>query len=375
MNHKLAGAEIFKAGTWNDRTFTEQDLDNMVAAFNATGKAGRVPLKFGHSDDESGQPFREGLPALGWVSKVWRQGKTLFADFIDIPNAVFQAIQKGLYKFVSIEILKNAEYDGKSYPWLLDAVALLGAEPPAVDGLGDLQRLALSRASFKYAEVCVHSRQTHMVTPHQEIEMDPKEIAKAIADGIREQIAPLQSKIDEQGKELSKFSKENDTLKAQLVDKDKAIADQAKAAEAEKVKHARDTVKNVLEAGVRAKKILPAERERFERLLKVDDDKAVVSIDLKEVEALAKVNQEEATRILAAGKSAFSRADGKSGEGASAVGDTEDHAVVDDLFKLCSERARKENRSVFSVLPEVVREDAKLGRRFHAYVIDAGKAA
>lgn len=146
MTHTISGAHIFSAGTWNGQTFTEADLDGIVQAFHEAGKAGRVPLKFGHGDSEDAQPFREGLPALGWVSKIWRQGKQLMADFTDIPKAVYQAIKNANYKFTSIELLKNAEYDGKRFPHLLDAVALLGAEPPAVDGLSDLQRLVAARA-------------------------------------------------------------------------------------------------------------------------------------------------------------------------------------------------------------------------------------
>jgi hypothetical protein len=148
----IQGANIFKAGTWNSQTFTEDDLDKIVRAFDETGSAGRVPLKFGHSDTD--QPFREGLPALGWVTKLWRAGKDLMADFSHIPAEVYAAISNGLFRFTSIELLKNATKDGKKFPFVLDAVALLGAEPPAVDGLADLQRLTAAREfpAMKYVK-------------------------------------------------------------------------------------------------------------------------------------------------------------------------------------------------------------------------------
>lgn len=134
----IDGANVFKVGTWNRQTFTEADLDGIVRAFGETGSAGRVPLKAGHDD---AQPLTEGQPALGWVTKLWRAGQDLFATFSDVPTIIYDAIRSGAYKFSSIELLKNVTKDGKKFPFVLDAIALLGADIPAVDGLQDLQRL------------------------------------------------------------------------------------------------------------------------------------------------------------------------------------------------------------------------------------------
>lgn len=376
---KLLGANIFKAGTWNKQTFTEADLDAMVAAFTETAAAGRVPLKFGHADSETDQPFREGMPAMGWVDRIWRDGKNLFADFTDIPTAVYTAIQKGLYKFTSIELLKNVEYMGKRFAHLLDAVALLGAEPPAVDGLADLQKLALSRASFTFAEVLTFTAHANPKTTHfsgDRNTMTDEEIRKAIADGIAAATRDSQARIDAAATETAKFKSEADKLK---LDNAKLIAEQAetaKTAKAEKVKLARDGVTAIIEAAVRAKKITPAKREVFEKSLNVADDEAVLKIDLKNVEVMVDMTQAEATKIMAAGKSAFAREDGKEGAaGAQADGDEADHKLVPELVKLCRERAKKDGINVFQALSRVVTDDPVLGQRFLDYTFDNGKAA
>src|SRR5882672_9037081 len=97
MSKSIQNVKVFAAGTWNKQKFTEATLDGIVQAFKDANKAGRVPLKFGHGDTEAEQPFREGMPALGWVSKIWRAGADLMADFTDIPTAVFESIRQGLY--------------------------------------------------------------------------------------------------------------------------------------------------------------------------------------------------------------------------------------------------------------------------------------
>jgi hypothetical protein len=141
MMHEIHGAEVFMVGTHNGLEFTQGDLDNMVSAFNDLNLASRVPLKLGHNDE---QPVTDGQPALGWVSKIWTEGGKLFADFVNMPTVVFNAIKQGLYKHVSVELLQNMSRSGSEYPWVLDAVALLGADIPAVRELNDLQTLAMT---------------------------------------------------------------------------------------------------------------------------------------------------------------------------------------------------------------------------------------
>jgi len=140
---ELKAVELFRVGRWNDvKTFQRSDLDAMAESFVALQLAGRTPLKFGHNDE---QPMTDGQPALGWLSRVWRDGDVLRGDFSDVPQVVYQAIKQGSYKFVSVELLRDVVSGDREYPWVLSAVALLGADIPAVAGLGDLQQLTMAR--------------------------------------------------------------------------------------------------------------------------------------------------------------------------------------------------------------------------------------
>lgn len=138
---ELKGAEIFATGRHNGIDITEAQLDGIEKSFDALDLGGRIPLKFGHEGDDA----RDGAPALGWVERVYREGHKLLADFTDIPKAVYDAIKAGLYKFVSVELLRDVKAGTREIPYVLDAVALLGATPPAVGTLRDLQSLTMRR--------------------------------------------------------------------------------------------------------------------------------------------------------------------------------------------------------------------------------------
>lgn len=128
------GVEIFSAGTWNGDTYTTGDLDTMIAAFEKTSKTLKVPLKLGHDEDQK-MLQKDGLPAAGWIGKLYRRGEKLMADLVDIPDKVFQLIRSGSYKQFSSEILWNANINNTNYKRMLSAVALLGADMPAVSNL------------------------------------------------------------------------------------------------------------------------------------------------------------------------------------------------------------------------------------------------
>lgn len=129
----ISGVEIFSSGSHNGDTYTDKDLDAIVEAYGSLDF--KPPLKAGHSKD------KPGMPALGWVDNVRRNGGKLIADFKQIPELLYSAIKDGRYNTVSSEIYWNLTRGGKKYPRALKAVALLGADIPAVAGLrplGDL---------------------------------------------------------------------------------------------------------------------------------------------------------------------------------------------------------------------------------------------
>ena len=136
----IKGIQIFRTGVHNGDTYTEKDLDDMVSAFGVLDY--RPALKLGHTKDTPG------APAYGWVQNLHRDGDKLIADFEDMHDSVVDAIRTRSYPNVSSEIYFNLKRGGKDYRRALKAVALLGAEVPAVAGLTPLHKMEFAAEGF-----------------------------------------------------------------------------------------------------------------------------------------------------------------------------------------------------------------------------------
>lgn len=139
---RIEGIEIFATGRWKGDAYTTDDLDLMVSAFEQVGF--RPPVKLGHAE-------ASGDPAYGWVERIYRRGEKLLADIVDVPRKVYDAIRARQYDTVSSEVYWNVDRGGRRWPRALKAIALLGAEIPAVAGLAPLRTVvnAIPRGSFQ----------------------------------------------------------------------------------------------------------------------------------------------------------------------------------------------------------------------------------
>jgi len=146
----LTGVEILAPGTWNGDPYTSADLDQIVSAFYALQGKVSPPGKLGH---DRGQALaqRDGYPAIGWVSKVYRVGQKLVADFEKVPAKVAALIQAGAYNKVSSEIYFDLPMDGTVYPRVLRAVSFLGADSPAVKDIQSISDVAALYGEFAAA--------------------------------------------------------------------------------------------------------------------------------------------------------------------------------------------------------------------------------
>lgn len=118
---------MFRAGEQTDskgrkRTFTEADLDSIVANHNDTNAA---PFVFGHPKHND--------PAYGWTDGLKREGDTLFAKGKDVVSEFETAVKKKMFPKRSVSI--EPVGDG----WALRHIGFLGAKRPAVEGLGEIQ--------------------------------------------------------------------------------------------------------------------------------------------------------------------------------------------------------------------------------------------
>ena len=90
---QIKGVEIFSTGKWNGDNYTREDLEEMVLAFEETKAGARPYIKLGH-DAKQKLLQADGMPAAGWIDRVYIKGEKLMADFVDIPGKIYALIEK-----------------------------------------------------------------------------------------------------------------------------------------------------------------------------------------------------------------------------------------------------------------------------------------
>jgi len=115
---------ISKVGTFSDSEGVERNLDesflsNVIANFTPQD----APAVVGHPKDNA--------PAFGWASALRLNEGVLEAQFSDTNDDFEQMVEKGLFRKRSASFYLN--------PPSLRHVGFLGAMPPAVKGLQDIQ--------------------------------------------------------------------------------------------------------------------------------------------------------------------------------------------------------------------------------------------
>lgn len=116
---------IFKTGkhkdsAGNEKEWNEADLDKIVNNYDPTKH--EAPIVIGHP--------KTNAPAFGWVEKLKRVGDTLYALPKQLANEFIEMVNKGLFKKRSISLYPDGS---------LRHVGFLGAQPPAIKGLPDVE--------------------------------------------------------------------------------------------------------------------------------------------------------------------------------------------------------------------------------------------
>lgn len=279
-NQTVKEAEIFAVGKWNGLTFSKEDLEGMVDAFSKLTEFHKVPLKLGHNAE---QKITDGQPALGWVDAIWVSGKKLMARFVDVPQIILDAMEKRLYRTVSIELDRGVKFKGMSFENVLSGVALLGADIPAVGNLADLKTL-MTRQDIKSTErLCFTAINGNL---KEEDIMTPEEIAALQAKVAKAEAAEAIAKA-----QAAKFSAQAEVAQAETAkfkaDEEVRVALALKT----KVEFNRKSVTELLEKAVKDEVITPAKREMFTKMLRVDDDGAMSSISVEDVTNLVGVEK------------------------------------------------------------------------------------
>lgn len=223
MAKNIEKIEIFSTGKhFGSETveITENDLTEMVNSFNALSSTEgfRPVLKLGHDEAQEFFGNRKGLPNLGFVDKIWKVGKKILANFSNVPDALVDLIAKHRYNAVSIEMFPKTEVGGKVFSNVLTAVALLGAELPAVKGLKELAATLFTETpegpAFSGEFVKLTSEEDKMTTFTQEQvdQLIDAAVVKAV-DGAK---ASFEAKVTELNSKVADAEKAKKTANEAL---------------------------------------------------------------------------------------------------------------------------------------------------------------
>jgi len=226
---EIEDMEVFEVGVPESKDFTTKDLDNIIVNFERLkeDKILHPPLVIGHSDDQ--KILREsGLPSAGWLTKLSRKGRKLYASFKAVPEIVKEVINKGAYRFPSIEIYRDFEFNGTNFGKVLRRIALLGADIPRIKTLNDISNLYtaseipgsiwVSSIVAPYAE----GRELTQTFKEGDIDMTKEELQKLVEDlqtKVTEAVAAQTEKFDEARKaEIEKLETQLTDIKSQLAE-------------------------------------------------------------------------------------------------------------------------------------------------------------
>ncbi len=116
--------EIFRAGSYPQGTFTEEDIKQI--AENYDPELLEAPISIFHWGDRF---------AYGWINELKAEGEKLMASFKDVSEELKQLVAEKKLKRHSVELYKNFNEKGT----YLKALAMLGAETPAVKGMQPIE--------------------------------------------------------------------------------------------------------------------------------------------------------------------------------------------------------------------------------------------
>lgn len=261
--YDISNVPIFAAGRWNGETYSEKDIDDMVSAFEETKGFMKPYLKLGHDGNQK-LVQKDGMPAAGWVERLYREGKTLYADFSKVPKKIFDLVTAGAYRKISSEIWWNFNFNGKVYRRMLKAASFLGADWPGVSTLDDIIALYASPER----EVKAYEGNGEIRT----FEADKDQLTKEDSPmkELQEQLAEAQNELAEAKVKLKELSVKDERIKVLETDLEstkKSLADMTTKSsdfEAQVQENSQKTreleVNGLLDKAIQEKKLLPAQR-------------------------------------------------------------------------------------------------------------------
>lgn len=247
------GIEIFRAGRHIDDSgtaheFSEADVAGMAASYSPALR--EAPLCVGHPQDN--------LPAYGWVKSIQNEGGVLTMAVQNVEPQFAEMVASRRFPKRSASFYPpsspNNPTPGK---WYLRHVAFLGAQPPAIAGLKDIQ---FSEGDAEGVVSFSESTTPTTTSPQDEIM-------------TKEEIEALQAQLKAEKEARAKAEAEAAKAKKDTEDAEAKAASFAEQAKADR----KAGFVSFAEAQVKAGRLLPKDKDMAVATLDALADSAPVS--------------------------------------------------------------------------------------------------
>lgn len=283
--------QLFKTGTHTAAsgatlTFSEEQLRAAVAAYDPS--LHEAPIVVGHPKDNA--------PAFGWIKSLDYSDGMLTANPDQINADFAELVKAGSYKKRSASwYLPDAPNNPKPGTLYLRHVAFLGAQPPAIKGLKDVNFSDAEEGVVEFSD------------------SDEDSLVEKIVRGVRELLGATQKtnpagtpsfsedesmKIEELQAQIAAKDAEITALKANqkpadFAERESGVAAREAAVAAAEAKIARTGIEHRVDAAVKAGRLLPAQaKQAVDFAVGLADKEA--SIDFGEGDKAEKITQREA---------------------------------------------------------------------------------
>ncbi len=175
---ELKSIPVFRVGSYPQGEFNERDVEALADGYDPAFH--EAPNYLAHSSDGSSNL------AFGWVRRLFVKGKTLFADFADVPRKFAELVLSGRIKKRSVEIYRDLNGKG---PYLR---AIAWPLIPEVKALADVHPTQVFNDSSEFQQIEFEEKETDMT---EQTEVLTREDMEAGIRQLREELSAEQRKI------------------------------------------------------------------------------------------------------------------------------------------------------------------------------------
>jgi ATP-dependent Clp protease protease subunit len=215
---EIKDKELFKAGTYKGRTFTQKDIEELVKNTNylIENFGFVVPIKLGHDNNkEVGKVLldmlkSDSMPAFGQAKNLRAIGDSLIGDLTGIPQPLYNLIDKQFFCKKSPEIWNSYSIKGKTLGLVLDSIALLGATQPEIPDLFSKEYIEKGEQTMPGTNTLTEEQIKANLLKEQEAEAKKQAEEKA----RKEELAKKDKAVTDAQEEAAKAKRELEEYKA-----------------------------------------------------------------------------------------------------------------------------------------------------------------